>query len=148
MKLYPEYCYTGNLSPAQIAIATLLAKPCLNGIKLRPEERLQIAIVDELRKLSKQDKLRCFFYHSANEGLRSRIIGAILKAMGLIPGKPDLSFHWRTGSGVMEVKFGQGRLSPDQKRCKLWCEAMGVRHHVTRSLEDALETLRFWGAIT
>ncbi len=146
MNLYPQHCSVSPYSPAQVAIARLLSrKPSRSSLK--PEQRLCIEFVDALRRLSAQDKLKCVFNHMANEGRRSRINGDQLRSMGMIAGAPDYCFHWRDGSGFIEMKAGKNNLQDSQKDYKLWCEAMGVRYHVCRSVEDALEVLTLWGAI-
>ena len=58
-------------------------------------------------------------YHIPNEGKRSKVLGMILKAMGLKPGVPDLCLPVpRCGYGALyiEMKSRTGMPSADQKR--------------------------------
>lgn len=65
------------------------------------------------------------FTHPANEGKRSPIQGAILKAAGLQAGEPDIILFLRGGQAAfIELKNGQGSLSLPQRQ----------RHDVLRGL--------------
>ena len=70
-------------------------------------------------------------YHVANEGKRSVITGARLKAKGLKKGVPDITLPAARGGyrGLyIELKVGDGKPTPEQKRymSALQCEGYFV----------------------
>ena len=70
-------------------------------------------------------------YHIANEGKRSTVTGARLKAIGLRPGFPDLCVPMARGkyhSLYIEMKAKGGKLSQDQKT---WLSILKQEGHAT-----------------
>lgn len=115
--------------------------------RVKPEEEMCISIGNSLRQWSLEGKLSAVWSHVPNEGKRHIKVACIMKAMGLLPGTPDYFFGWATGSGLIEIKVGEGRMSPNQKDYKLWCEHVWVKHAVCRSLGEVYDTLILWGAL-
>lgn len=113
--------------------------------RVKPEEQLCISIANMLREGSLTGKLRAVWSHVPNEGKRHIKVACIMKAMGLLPGTPDYFFGWTTGSGLIEIKVGKGRMSPNQKDYKSWCEQVWVKHAVCYSLGEVYDTLIAWG---
>lgn len=87
-------------------------------------------------------------FHPANGEVRSKRTGARLKAMGVVPGVPDLCFTLADGhSAYMEIKAPGGRLSPEQKAFQRKCELMGVEYACVFGIDAALAVLRAWNVL-
>lgn len=109
------------------------------------EDDLQAAIVAHLRLLAPKNVI---WFHPANGGSRSKRTAGRMKALGVVPGIPDLAFTLADGrSAYMELKAMGGRLSPEQRLFQSKCEAMGVEHAVVYSIDAALNVLRAWGCL-
>lgn len=114
----------------------------------RPEERLQRALVAYLRAALPAP---WFFFHPPNGGGRSKAEAGVLKALGTMPGLPDL---WVVGAHppfviprivCLEVKSPTGRLSPAQRDAILALERCGIPTTVVRSVAEADAALRAAG---
>lgn len=114
---------------------------------LDPEQRLSIEFADIMRDLTLKGVYRGLWGHLPNEGKRHQIVGAIMKAMGMISGQPDYFFMWEKGHGVIELKFGNGKLTETQWHYQLWCEAENINHAVCWTAQEAVSKLAEWGAI-
>ena len=114
---------------------------------LEPEQRLSIEFADIMRGLTLKGVYRGVWGHVPNEGKRHQIVAAIMKAMGMISGTPDYFFIWPGGAGVIELKFGDNKLTDNQWHYQLWCEAEGLNHAVCWSSQEAISKLTEWGAI-
>lgn len=82
---------------------------------------------------------RGLLYHIPNGGLRSAREGATFKAMGVVPGIPDLCLAIpRNGFAALyiEMKTGTGSLSPDQEKEHRRLQEAGNKVVVCRSLEQ------------
>lgn len=83
---------------------------------------------------------------------RAHMVGARLKAMGMLPGITDLILLWPGdaeyfgGVGFLEVKK-EGQLSAEQKAWRDLCQGWRLPWGVARSWEQAFETARTWGAV-
>lgn len=89
-------------------------------------------------------------YHIPNEGHRSAAEAAKLKAMGLLPGAPDLEIV-QPGGNVFYIEVKRmigGTLSDDQKAFKSHCFEHGIPWALCRSIEDARQALIGWGIET
>ena len=106
-----------------------------------PEARLQKVIVSHLLMND------AFYFSLANEGKRSPIMGAHLKAMGLIPGAADLGIVVDGKIHFLEVKSEDGHQSLVQKGFQLRCNDAGIPYKVVNNLTDALAVLQSWRAI-
>ena len=88
------------------------------------------------------------FFHCANGEKRDAITGAKLKAMGVLPGIPDLILISPRGLfHGLEIKAQGGHLSEAQKRFQIWAAANGVNYSVADDFDQALAVLAAWGAI-
>jgi len=106
------------------------------------EDKLQIALVYELRLRLPPDVQ---FFHTPNGGERAKREAAKLKAMGVLPGIPDLMFLLPDGTwrGI-ELKVGRNTLTPEQHAFKArW----GDRVAVCRSAVEVEAALRLWGFV-
>jgi len=113
----------------------------------RNEDRLQCDVVAYLRLVL--DPKRYLVVAVRNEGKRSKAEGALAKAMGLIPGIPDLviigplcAAYW------VELKSDTGKLSAEQDAVRLWMVGNGVPHAVCRSVEQVRAALVAWNIPT
>ena len=84
----------------------------------RQEQAEQIALLKWASLVFIGDKtLADWLIHVPNGGARSKVEAAILKAMGVKPGVPDLLLPIRNSdysAGWWELKSGSGRLSDEQ----------------------------------
>jgi hypothetical protein len=113
----------------------------------QPETALTIEIADRLRRLTLDGRLRAVWFHVPNEGKRTRLQRLLLRMMGLIPGVTDFVFLGPAG-GVIELKAGDGKLSPMQIDFRTWCEVTGVPWACCRSWESVEAVLLSWGTLT
>lgn len=108
----------------------------------RPEERIHRQVADYLR----WSKPRAVWFHCPNGGGRSKAEAGILKALGTLPGVPDLLFICDGGTiKFIELKAEGKYLSPAQKAFRETVSGMGASYAVCRSVEDVAETLWEWG---
>lgn len=113
------------------------------------EQQKHIAIVSYLRSVLPTDAI---IHHSRNEGNRGGKKGLVDgkrgKAMGVLPGFPDILFYLDMTGYCIEVKDEGAYLSPIQKDVHRRLEAQGIRCAVCRSIDDTRETLAKWGVRT
>lgn len=134
-----------TISPGILALMTR-PKIAWNW-NIQPEQRLSIECADYLRELTLTGKLNAVWCHVPNEGKRHNIVGAILKAMGMLPGSPDFWFIWRDGGGVIELKCGKNWLTDYQQYFMTWAVNNGVRQGVAKSLDEFKAILDEWGVV-
>lgn len=82
--------------------------------------------------------------HIPNEGKRSEAYGAQLKRLGLRPGFPDLFVPLARGKyhGLfIEMKYGEGRPTPEQKKWLLDLSAEGYACAVCYSAAEAIRII-------
>ena len=107
----------------------------------RPEEQLQRSVVDLLQVYTNRGLLA--FCHCPNGERRDRATAGRLKAMGTIPGVPDLLLWAADGRSFgIELKAGAGKLSPAQAAWHDTVSSLGHRVYVCRSLDDVERCLR------
>lgn len=83
--------------------------------------------------------------HVPNEGKRSEAAGAILKRLGLSPGFPDLFIFLARGKYhgfAIEMKYGKGKLSPDQREWLRRLRSEGYATAVCYSADEAIELIK------
>lgn len=106
-------------------------------------------IVSYLRHVLPPDSI---IHHSRNEGnrggIRGKLDGARGKAMGVLPGFPDLLIYTGEQGYCLEVKTPKGRLSEAQKDVKERLERQALPYAVVRSVEDTRAALAEWGVQT
>ena len=106
------------------------------------ETQLQISVVHYLRHALPEGIL---YFHTPNGGVRDKREAAKLKAMGVTAGVPDLIFVLPTGKlAAIELKWGPGRLSPEQTRWLARAGELGAWTAVCRSIEEVDAILRKW----
>lgn len=109
------------------------------------EHVIHIAVVGHL--LARGDP-RWFWFHPANGEKRDKRTAAKLKAMGVMPGTPDLVFFAPDGTfRCLELKRRGRTLSPDQKAFLANAAANGWLCAWTSDLDEALRILEGWGAL-
>lgn len=126
----------------------LVAGKPLRKRRVRPEDALQIQVVDFLRLAVKcPDR----FWFCPNGGNLSTAQAGTFKRMGLTPGVHDLHFAWATGSqrqfpcfGTIELKAGKNTLTPQQEEFGADMLKLGHTWAEARSLEQVIATLKAW----
>jgi hypothetical protein len=113
-------------------------------MKLGPEDRIQIAILDYLEAVAPD--LICFAV--PNEGKRSYTVAARHKLLGMVAGVPDLVLSYGGRAFFLEVKSPAGRLRPAQKEFLDRAQASGAKAAVVRSVDDVRAALAAWGVPT
>lgn len=101
------------------------------------EETLQERCVDWFDR--HYPELRLLLHHSPNEGRRSIVEGAHLKASGMRTGFPDLVLLIPSGEWAwlaMEFKSKCGRMTEAQKKYADYLPKHGVKHRVVRTFDD------------
>lgn len=113
--------------------------------RVNAEEQLHMAIWQHIKLLAPKNVVA---FHPANGGARSKRTAGRLKAMGVVPGIPDLVFVLADGrAAFMEIKTPDGRLSAEQKAFQSKCSDMGVEHAVIYNVDQALSILKAWGVL-
>ena len=67
---------------------------------------------------------------------KNEIDGARNKAMGLMPGRSDLTFYWNRTAYFLECKDGLGVQSPKQKDWQKKVEAAGYEYFLFRTFRE------------
>ena len=106
-----------------------------------PEANLQKVIVSYLMMNG------AFYFSIPNEGQRSVVMGAHLKAMGLIPGAADLAVIVDGKIHFLEVKAADGVQSASQRDFQARCVIENIPYVCVFNVTDALKTLVEWRAI-
>jgi hypothetical protein len=108
----------------------------------RPEQNLQIAVVDFLRLALVPPAT---FWATPNGGLRTPREASLMKATGTRAGVPDLWIMWPGNLGGVELKAPKGRLSPEQIEWRGITETNLHRWACCRSVGEVITTLETWG---
>lgn len=87
------------------------------------------------------------YFSLPNEGKRSVVMGAHLKAMGLYPGIADLGVVVDGKIHFLEVKAPDGVQSASQRDFQARCLIENIPYKVVFSLAGALQVLSDWRAI-
>ena len=107
-----------------------------------PEQALQVEIVQWMKRTLPPEVV---FFHVPNGGGRTKGQGAIMKAMGVIPGVPDLIVSWPGCVAAIELKAGAGRASEAQQAMQARMAAIGWQVFECRSLDQFKLILRNLG---
>ena len=111
---------------------------------MKPEEALQVAVVEFLRLAMPASE--GIVFHPANGGLRSKATAGRLKAMGVLAGVPDLCFVLKGGRvGFIELKAGKNDTSDGQDWFGDVVRDLGGEWAEARSIDDVAAALRSWG---
>jgi hypothetical protein len=133
-------------------LARLLVRKALHPTserRLKPEQRLSVAVANMIRAELLTGKLVCRCTHIKNEheasGRTAALQVEIAKAMGTIPGAPDWTFGSGGFCGDIELKVeSNGRLSDRQKDFREWCADVSVPYVVCKSVDDVRDMLIGW----
>lgn len=111
----------------------------------RPEHVLQVRLVKWLAENAYPESV---WFAVGNGELRHVRVALRLKAEGVRPGVPDLCFLLPKGkTGWLELKAKGGVLSNAQKGFAAKAKNLGHRWDVAKTLNEAAETLTYWGII-
>ena len=87
----------------------------------------------------------CWWYMVNNGGRKTKAAARRDKLMGLRAGTADLAFVLPSGlPSFMELKSSTGRLSPEQKAFRKWCDDHNVIYALCADIDHALGVLRAW----
>ena len=118
-----------------------LAKPK----RAHPEEDLQIAVIDLLRRFAKPGVI---YFHCANGGYRNPREAARFKAMGVLPGVSDIIISMPGGKmGFLELKAGKGKITKAQNN---FLNAVATNGHwaiCCMDMSSVAYALWTWGAL-
>lgn len=107
------------------------------------ETQIHIAIYHWIKTVSPST----ICLHVPNGGLRSKREAAKLKAMGVLPGVPDLILICEAPGpclAFLEIKAPRAYLTPEQKLFISRIDAMGVPYAVVRSIDEVRTIFRYW----
>src|SRR4051812_31638617 len=114
-------------------------------MRRRPEQTLQRGVVDGLRAALPKTWLVC---HVPNGGYRTPAEAAIFKAMGVVPGFPDIMVlgdaEWGAGAWFLELKAGKAGPTDVQQACHETLRNLGFGVEVARSWDEVLDAARRW----
>lgn len=113
-------------------------RPSLSNFKLKPEESVQLAIMDFLRLHLRKDACA---YHPPNEAIRSKATWAMLYGLGFWRGMPDIVIYCQGRAYFIEVKSDSGELTSDQEDFISWATASGFPCIVAREIGPVSEFL-------
>ena len=109
---------------------------------MNSEAIIHRAVVHLLRGHARPDVI---WFHVPNGEHRNPVVGAKLKAMGVRAGVSDFVFVLPGGrAAFLEIKRGNGRLSPVQRLFADACEAVGAPFKVAHDIASAVEILNRW----
>jgi hypothetical protein len=109
-------------------------RPILQNLKLTPEAKVQLQIMDYLRVHLRSDAVA---YHPPNEAQRSKVWWALLYALGFWRGMVDIMILCQGRAYFIEVKSDSGKLTPEQEDFMKWATASGFPCILARDLGDA-----------
>ena len=91
---------------------------------------------------------RLMWFHCPNGALMKPSSRMYFARLGVFPGVADLVLVLPDKSvAFLEVKNSDGRLSTAQQAFQARCAVLGLRYRVVRSISDAEEVLKSWGAL-
>ena len=110
----------------------------------RPESQIQRAVFQHLRARGAPG---VFAFHPANGGYRKPVEAAIMKAMGVIAGVPDVIAICQGRCYALELKAPGCRATDRQLATIAALEAAGAFTAVCEGLDRALACLEAWGLL-
>ena len=84
-------------------------------------------------------------FHCPNGGLRSKKEAAILKAMGVLAGIPDIIILWNRRAFCLELKSKDGTLQIEQRDVHARLHDTGVPVETVRTMEEIRDRLEEFG---
>jgi hypothetical protein len=117
-------------------------KPAPPKLPEPSEDQIHFAVVSHLRTRAREDVV---FWHTPNQGIRTKAGAAKLKAMGLTPGVPDLVIYAEGQLYALELKTTKGRLSRAQDDMLKALRHAGAHAVAAFGLDSALQYLTAWG---
>ena len=107
----------------------------------RPEQNLQIACVRWFR----MQYPNVLIHHSPNGGARSKVEGAIFKAMGTVAGFPDIIIpcaKYGYHGLFIEMKSPGGKMSDNQKQVSQKLISEGYCFAICESIEQFIDIVK------
>lgn len=114
---------------------------------LNPEEGMCVRFADLMREYTDKEIYKGIWLHIPNERKAHVFTMIILKAMGVITGAWDYVFIGPWGAGCLEFKQGANTLSDYQRYFRFWLRKWDIPHEEVRTVEQALQALKKWGAL-
>lgn len=111
------------------------------------EDGIAYQVRCNLAQYTMQKRLKAVWFHVPNEAKRSKQLGMIMKALGMIPGVSDYVFLWDGGCGVIELKHGNNGLRDSQAIFLDWCRDHKVNRAVCYGANQVDTVLREWGIL-
>lgn len=108
------------------------------------EKQIHLGIIQALNLFAAPGVI---FWHTPNNRMSARE-GGYWKRMGVLAGIPDLQIAI-PGRGItfLEIKKPGGRLNAAQKAVRTALEAAGCTYAIVTSIDEAIDVLRFLGAL-
>lgn len=109
-----------------------------------PETAIHCAVVQHLQARGESGVL---WWHTPNGGFRNKPEAALLKAMGVKAGVPDLMLFNAGRLYCLEIKAQGGRASPEQLTFLQDLDRAGAYTALVTGLDACLATLESWGLL-
>lgn len=109
--------------------------------KLLPEQKIQRAVIQHLDARAPRGAI---YWHNWSGGYRRPAEAAIMKALGVVPGLPDLMIVYDSKIYALELKTEDGRPSEAQLEMIARLNRAGAFCAVTYGLDAALRVLKAW----
>ena len=110
----------------------------------RPEQQYQRAVIQHIAWRARPG---VFAFHVPNGGWRSRVEGAILKAIGTVAGVPDIICIFEGRVYALELKAARGRLTDVQRVVHERLREAGAHVAVAHGIDEALAWLEAWNLL-